>query len=145
MPLHLKCDACNNVGFCSAACKSNGLPFHQAKCNNPNKDDNTMTMKTQSAIPQPTQQTISAPSYGASAVRNPGFSTWKPKANNDFIKGGGKKGTVGLQNIGNTCYMNSALQCLSHSDDLTKYFLDGLYKEEINKENPIGSGGKLAN
>ena len=30
---------------------------------------------------------------------------------------------VGLQNVGNTCYLNSALQCLIHTKKLTKYFL----------------------
>ena len=32
-------------------------------------------------------------------------------------------GIVGLQNLGNTCYMNSALQALSNITPMTQYFL----------------------
>ena len=33
------------------------------------------------------------------------------------------RGSVGLANLGNTCYMNSALQCLRSVEELTSYFL----------------------
>lgn len=59
-------------------------------------------------------------------------------------KSGAKHGLVGLMNLGNTCYMNSALQCLSNSHDLAMHFLQRKYVEEINLDNPLGSMGKLA-
>jgi ubiquitin carboxyl-terminal hydrolase 4/11/15 len=46
--------------------------------------------------------------------------------------------------IGNTCYMNSALQCLVHCRELTEYFLAQVYKSELNETNPLGMNGMLA-
>ena len=42
---------------------------------------------------------------------------------------------IGLNNVGATCFMNSTLQCLSHTKKLTNYFLNPLNKERILKNN----------
>ncbi len=52
-------------------------------------------------------------------------------------------GACGLVNVGNSCYMNSALQCLSHTPLLRAYILSDMYLPEMNRGNPFSTGGKL--
>lgn len=52
-------------------------------------------------------------------------------------------GKVGLANLGNTCFMNCSLQCLSNTVPLTDYFLGYDFRSEINYENFLGTNGTL--
>ena len=42
-----------------------------------------------------------------------------------------KKGLSGIVNIGNKCYGNSIIQCLSHTIKLTDYFLSYKFKQDV--------------
>lgn len=54
------------------------------------------------------------------------------------------RGMTGLSNLGNTCYMNSALQCLRSVQELTLYFLQDCWKRDLNTSNPLGHHGQVA-
>ncbi|KAL7627005.1 hypothetical protein AAE478_003781 [Parahypoxylon ruwenzoriense] len=109
---------------------------------------------TSTATSTPSQTRTSLPTRNSSTNpttqnRNSRSGRTSPVSLGPLTRGRSQKsgrvlGCVGLANLGNTCYMNAALQCVRSVEELTKYFLSGEWERELNKENLLAHNGDVA-
>ena len=52
---------------------------------------------------------------------------------------------IGIPNIGNSCYFNSVIQSIIRIEPFYNFLVSDQFEKSINKTNPGGSGGKIAN
>ncbi len=82
----------------------------------------------------------SSPAYGPHVLKSRG--EWGKRSNTPGTPP--EPGAVGLYNLGNTCFMNSMIQCLSHTLVWMKYFRCGEWRHDLNEDNPLGMQGMIA-
>lgn len=64
---------------------------------------------------------------------------WRSYFDNQDQEGKRVPGVIGIRNHGNTCFINSILQCLSYTDILAEYFVLDQYKNDLKRRRRLSA------
>ena len=145
-----QCVRCGIVHYCSRECQRIHWDFHRPWCRESYKLIKQQLMGAEQVYQDPSSLGVASALGGKSGVR--AHTTARQEEARDVMKRFtashakgefGRRGHVGLDNLGNSCYMSSGVQALAHILPLTRHFLSNRFQDDVNVDNFDGTGGQL--